>query len=123
MKLLTLLSAVAVVVALAFAWSPFGQVRADAAVVVKDGGCTVFDGDGNLVFLPESSHSVVTGGNSGNAKVTCKGEVDPSSTEKGAVHFDFDSTGVLCNTPLGATDKWHQVVTPSGQTTLTCLVR
>lgn len=95
--------------------------RADGAVVIKDGGCTFLDGNGGSVAA-SSDQAVLASNPSGNSKLTCRGSVAPSLTSKGAVHWNFSNTGLLCFTNFGATTDWHEVVTPSGQATLSCHV-
>lgn len=91
--------------------------KADAAVVVKDIGCGLLDGDGNFAFTSES-HAVST--NSGNSKITCKADVAPSTTQKSAVKWNFANTGLLCSTAFGVTEDWEEVVTPSGKASIVC---
>jgi len=91
---------------------------ADGAVVINDQGCGLLDGDGGFA-VADSDHAVVTP--SGNGVLKCKADVTvPSSGQ--AAHFDFASTGLLCNTPAGVTDDWRETVSASGQATLTCKV-
>ncbi len=105
------------------------SAKADSpAVVITDFGCTFLNGNGFLAFASDSQ-IVVT--ESGNSKLTCTGQVTPSATAQGAVHWNFDNTGLLCSIPRGLflhhhrpplplTRDWEEVVTPSGQATLSC---
>ena len=88
------------------------------AVVINDQGCGLLDGNGGFA-VADSDHAVVTP--SGNGVLKCKADVTPSAAG-GAAHFDFASTGLLCGTPAGLTDDWHETVPASGQATLTCKV-
>ncbi len=121
---LSVLAAAVVVV------SAKSSALADApAVVITDTPCLFLDGNGFLALASESQ-AVVT--DSGNSKITCTGQVTPSSSAQGAVHWNFDNTGRLCSTsrglflpthhrpPFPVTRDWEEVVTPSGQATLSC---
>lgn len=112
----------ATISALAAAVAVFGSGAAfadstNSAVVIKDTGCSLLDGDGNPTFTTDSQ---IVSTNSNNSKITCKAKVTPSSTAKGAVHWNYANTGLLCNTTFGVTQDWEEVVTPSGQATLQC---
>jgi len=103
------------------------SAKADApAVVITDSSCTFLDGNGSFVFASDSQ-AVIT--DSGNSKITCTGQVTPSSTAQGAVHWNFDNTRLLCSILSGLarhhhqrllTQDWEEVVTPSGQAMLSC---
>jgi hypothetical protein len=124
---LSVLAAAAVVI------SPKSFAKADSpAVVITDSVCMFLDGNGSLV-LASDSQAVIT--DSGNSKITCTGQVTPSSTAQGAVHWNLDNTShLLCHIPSGEgevgglarrgffplTPDWEEVVTPSGQATLSC---
>lgn len=117
MKRIALPGLVFVLTLAAFLVSGQETAKADAAVVVKDIGCGLLDGDGNFVFTSES-HAVST--DSGNSKITCKADVAPSTTAQGAVKWNFANTGLLCSTSFGSTQDWQEVVTPSGKASLVC---
>jgi hypothetical protein len=103
------------------------------AVVITDSVCMFLDGNGSLV-LASDSQAVLT--ESGNGKITCTGQVTPSSTAQDAVHWNFDNTRLVCFIPessegfgglafhhhfhIPPTQDWEEVVTPSGQATLSC---
>ena len=113
--------------------SPKSSAKADSpAVVITDTPCLFLDGNGFLVSASDSQ-AVVT--DSGNRKITCTGQVTPSSTDQDAVHWNFDNTGLFCsiygNPSISSglarhphrfpfTQDWEEVVTPSGQATLSC---
>jgi hypothetical protein len=88
----------------------------NGAVVIKDGVCGLFDGNGAVV-LSDSSHSVVTP--SDNGMIKCQADVTPAAAG-GTVKYNFANTGVLCGGPLGVTEDWQEVVSASGKATLTC---
>ena len=90
--------------------------RMDAAVHIDDFACGLFDGNGALVITNDSSVVITS---SGNGNLNCQADVTPSATGK-AVHYDFDSTGLLCGTINGATDKWHETVSANGNATISC---
>ena len=88
----------------------------DPAVVINDGFCLLFDGDGALV-LAEGSHAVIT--SNGNGKLTCKAKNVANSTGQ-AVIYNAENTGLPCGTSLGLTDDWHNTVSASGNSSLQC---
>ncbi len=76
------------------------------------------DGNGNDVLI-QQEQAVIT--HSGTSKITCRAQVTPSLTAQGAVHWSFANTGFECFTePPFHTQHWEEVVTPSGQATLSC---
>jgi len=94
-------------------------VSAEAAVHIDEFGCGYFDGNGGFTFADTSS-AVIT--YSGNANMKCQGEVAPPAGGQ-AVQYNFENTGFPCFVFGGAaTEKWQQVVSASGQATLTCHV-
>lgn len=93
-------------------------VSSQGAIVIKDGGCTLLDGNGGFVSA-DSSQSVVTP--SGNGVLICKVKGVPNSTGR-AVRYDFASTGISCGTAAGSTQEWHETVSASGNATLVCPV-
>ena len=110
--------ALSVLAAVMVVASPRSSAKADSpAIVIKDSGCGLLDGNGGFVFTPEEQ-AVIT--SSGNSKITCSTQVTPSSTAQGAVHWNFANTGLLCGTFAALTQHWEEVVTPSGQATLSC---
>ena len=86
------------------------SAKADSpAVVITDSFCIFLSGNGRLVFASESQ-AVVTA--SGNRKITCTGQVTPSSTAQGAVHWNFDNTGMLCSTSSSLSERTEQQSMP-----------
>jgi len=97
----------------------------NAALVIEmdPGNCGVLDGNGNVVNIAGTTHSVQN--NAGNTKLTCKGIVTPAADGK-AVKFTFDTSpipGLLCGTPGGSTDNWKNIVSAEGDVTLTCFIK
>lgn len=94
---------------------------ASPAVVVSSEGCNLLDGEGNFVFTTDT-HRVATASANGNTNFTCKADV--ANNSRGAVHYDFASTGVLCGvlTQSGfvLTEDWKQNISASGKATLQC---
>jgi hypothetical protein len=114
MTFVLLVAAVAVTSVLQYS----APARADSAVVIKDISCIVLDGNGHL-YEADASHAVIT--SSGNTNFKCSATNVPNSTG-GAVHFDFNNTNLTCGTPGGGTTDWQEVVSASGNATLTCKV-
>jgi hypothetical protein len=104
--------------AVAFALLLFAPMvaRADPAVVIKDFICVLIDGDGDFV-IGTGTISVTT--SSGVSNYVCKASGVANDTGS-AVKWNFDDTGLLCGTELGATDDWSETVSASGNATLTC---
>jgi hypothetical protein len=90
---------------------------AKGAVVIRNTGCGMLDGNGGFVF---TTNTLVVGTPSGNDKLQCRAKV-PNSSGK-AVHYDFQSTGLICGTFFNITTTWHETVSASGRATLTCVV-
>lgn len=107
----------AAVIALAVVTST-APANSQGAIVIKDGGCSLLDGDGGFVAA-DSSQSVVTP--SGNGVLICKVKGVANSTGR-AVRHDFASTGISCGTSAGVTQDWHETVSASGNATLVCPV-
>jgi len=93
--------------------------KTQGAVVIHSMGCNLLDGDGAIVGA-DSGRAVVTP--SGNGTLVCKVKGVANSTGS-AVRYDFASTGILCGTPAGVTDDWHETVSASGNATLVCSVK
>ena len=105
--------------------APVRAKTVNSALVIKDATCAMLDGDGKPQYITENTpdfHAVITKDN-GNIMATCKGKVTPSSTQKGAIRWNFENTGYPC--ALGGYEpkyskNWSEVVTPSGNATLKC---
>jgi hypothetical protein len=106
--------------ALAFALLLFAPMVAwgDPAVVIKDFGCGVIDGDGGFAFAT-GSITVIT--SNGTSILKCSAKRVANSTGS-AVQWNFEDTGFLCGTPAGITADWEEIVSASGNATLTCKV-
>jgi hypothetical protein len=105
----------------------FAMGQSNRAVVIRDGGCALLDGLGNLVT---SRRSNKVGTHSGTAKFSCHAKVRPSPTGR-AVHYDGDHhpdlpeespCGIELPEGLFLTNDWHETVSASGMATLVCRV-
>jgi exopolysaccharide biosynthesis protein len=105
------------------AWADSEQ----AAVVIKDGSCTVRDSDGNDVQATEV-HKVITSSKNGNVMLRCQAKDIPNATGK-AVVWDFNSTGggrcgvIVGNGNFVFTSDWQQTLSADGRATIVCHVK
>ncbi len=100
-----------------------GVSSVDAQAVVQKGGCGLLsvDSQGNLdiPFIIVEGQAVQAANPGGNTLILCRGQM-PHRVSK-QVTLDYSSTGRYCIPPGSEpTRNWQQVVTPSGQATLTC---
>ena len=105
------------------ALSSFGTSTAygsGPALVIDDFGCYLLDGDGQMAWT-SSSHAVITNSENGNRVLKCSAKGLENSSGK-AAHFDLKNTGYLCMAYGVITADWRNVVSKSGNSTLTCLV-
>ena len=95
-----------------------------AALVIRDTGCNLFDGDG-ISTVADTDQAVVT---SSGALLTCKVTGVANSTGR-AVHYDPDNNPFFPGLQCGITDgeggfllttQWKETVSASGNATLTC---
>lgn len=103
-------------------------VVAAPALLVRDAGCVMLDGNGTIGTAADSQSQSVTTKN-GVVVFTCQGNVAPSATGK-AVKYDYWTTqggscGILTQgadgTPLfWITDDWQERVSASGVAVLIC---
>ena len=97
------------------------------AVVIKDTSCTVLDLDGLSTFDVSNTIKVSTPSRNCNRNVSCHGDLSDGSSylppDQGVV-FNYENSGWECRVNFDGvwmpTLNWHQVITPSGQVTLTC---
>ncbi len=98
------------------------SAKAASALVIRGNTCFLFDGNENVVETT-GSVSVVTSG--GSSQITCIAKVPASSTGN-TVIYNYSNTGESCETSQSditgslPTLQWREVVTPSGQATLSC---
>lgn len=94
---------------------------------ISTGSCTLINADGSFSTTPATGFTVSAHNKDGNAMFKCRGKVTAPVT-KNAVSFDITSpgfVGVLCDIfedgiYLGSTNDWQEIVSASGQATLTC---
>jgi hypothetical protein len=100
----------------------FKSESTHAAVVIRNAGCGLFDGTGEIVpadrdmmILTQSTHQ--------NTTVICKVKNVSNPTHR-AVKYDSEHNplfpGLECGTFLGATTRWLETLTSSGNATLRC---
>ena len=97
---------------LALSFASAAQAQ-NAAQIIVDQGCNLFDGNGNLVSA-DADHAVIT--SSGNNNLTCKAKgLAPTPDGKALV-----TRGFLCNASGVLTNKTHSTVSPNGNSKLVC---
>ena len=118
---------VMLLVCLAFVGWGVSFARAQANIIKGGCGLLSVDSEGNLEFpvMIVQGQAVQAANPSGNTLIKCRGQMPHSLSKQ--VTLDYSSTklaigtGLYCFTPWGdATQTWQQVITPSGQATLTC---
>lgn len=85
-------------------------------------GCDIVLRDGKTVATFTGSnveHIEITRAESGNVNANCKVDLGKGSEVK----FDFTSTGFPCFINGVATNDWQEVISASGQTTLSCHIK
>jgi hypothetical protein len=97
--------------------------QAAPAAVTRVDGCGLFDGNGGIVD-PTGAKITATQSANGNAMLQCKADVTPAASG-GAAHFDYDSTQLSCGVPdskgvVHMTQHWEEIVSASGEATMTC---
>src|SRR4030042_6252449 len=103
----------------------------NGAVVIKDTACTVLDLDSITTFEVLNTVKVSTPSRNSNRNVSCHGDLSdrpiylPQEAHPSqAVTFNFEGTGLKCCVNFDgvwvSTDKWHEVITPSGNVSLPC---
>jgi len=119
MKKILAISAITLV-AVVMGFSLVAPVFAGAigpAVVDKVSPCTLFDADGDIV---PGDKSVFVASNSAKDTRTaiCLAKGVDSD---GALHiFNFGNTGLLCNANGQLTENWSNIVTPNGNSKISC---
>ena len=96
--------------------------QADPAIVTLQGTCFMLDANGDT-YLAENVHITQSSDNSGNVTVHCHGKLPDGAAlpESKAVLLDNESTDKLCSLGDGTfSPDWHNVVTKSGRTNLSC---
>lgn len=95
---------------------------AEPAVLIKDDLCVVIDGNGNFV-LSQDNMNIITLSQAGVIVAQCRAK-DLANDTGEAVHYDFESTGLVCGvislTGFELTEDWESTVSSAGNVTLTC---
>ena len=120
MKVLSKFTGILAFCGLLFVMSGWTSEDMAPALVIKDFTCTLFNGDGAIVF-GSSSQAVITSSKNGNRVVKCSVKGVANSSGK-AVHFNKANTGFNCNAAGAVSTDWHETVSASGNATLTCPV-
>ncbi len=111
--------------------APIMVYAQNRAVVIKDTACTVLDLDSQTTFEVLNTVKVITPSRNSNKNVSCHGDLSdrpayfsPEFLPFQAVTFDIDNTGFKCCVNFDgvwvSTEIWHEVITPSGNISLTC---
>ena len=116
MKTILKLTAAGIAFALVIVLSGFSSSDNNAAFIDKDFGCNVLDGNG--VFTPVSGANITVVTSSGHTTLVCKAKDLPNDQGKAVKYRGFP-----CNTYLGTTYDSQNVVSASGNVTLTCTLK
>ena len=102
-------------------------VSAEPALVIKDGACTMLDGDGNFIAATDV-HQVKTNSNKDNSKIWCSASGVDNSSGK-AVKFQgtdrndnkhATTLAISCSTGFASTNNWTNNISASGEAKLVC---
>jgi len=89
-------------------------------------GLLSVDSEGKVIWPPTfvKGQAVRANNPTGNVLLRCQGQLPQSPSKQVTLDYSIvqaqTNIGVLCPTPWGHTENWQQVITPSGQATLTC---
>jgi len=89
------------------------------AFVNPDGTCGLLDENQDGVLV-DSSLEISANSANGNVTLICSYKFNRDLDIKRTKIWDFENTGILCGTEGGATDDWHEIISPSGVAKLTC---
>lgn len=121
--LVFLLTVVALVMVPALAGAQQEEVCPAPGLAIDQLGCFVLNPDGVSCAFIDRLHVVETHSANSNINITCHGYLDNVGLTRAEVFHGKDnplkckivlSGGALC------TSNWHEVITPSGNVTLTC---
>ena len=93
-----------------------------SAVVIKEGLCGLYDGNGGFA-ITNDVQTTATQSPNGNAMLRCIAQVEPPLDGKAVVYNgNKDGLGCVIGTPSGwfYTQQMHETVSASGQAVLTC---
>jgi len=100
----------------------FGGRSVHAALVIRNTGCGVFDGTGELVFATRD-FAVFTQSTHQNTTATCKVKKAANPTGH-TVRYDSEHNplfpGLQCSTIGGPTSRWSETISAAGNATLRC---
>ena len=106
---------IAALSAILLAWAPSAAYAGNGgATITRDFGCSVFDGNRNLVQADHVTLEVDSEGDTTTLVCIAHG-VAPTPTNRADVQKGF-----TCGTFMGTTTDSHSVVTRSGVSVLTC---
>lgn len=98
------------------------------AEILKTESCGLLnvDSDGKIIWpgTTVKGHAVQANNPAGNVLLKCQGRLPQGPSKQ--VTLDYSTVQAQidlelpCPTPWGSTENWQQVITPSGQATLTC---
>lgn len=88
-------------------------------------GCNVFNTGGLTLFRIDRSHTVITDSSNDNINISCHGDLpDVALAPPRAEVFQGRDYQIQCSIVVNGqsfcTSNWHEVITPSGNVTLTC---
>ena len=78
--------------------------------------CNVLNEDGAIV---QTNNSIAYWYASGSSYLHC--ELASTNSTGQVIQFNFENTGLLCNTTFDVTDEWKNRIGRNGQIQLTCL--
>ncbi len=104
----------------------FRSTNPQAAVVIRDSGCGLFDGDGGFVFA-DHDITISTQSTNQNTTLICRVKKVANSTGR-AVHYDSENNPIFPGVECGiarpdafvTTTDWTETVVASGNATLRC---
>ena len=114
MKLIRLLFATVLMLFVSVAY-------ADPAIIITDFGCTMLDGNGGFFGTTDTKVVNSNNGKGGQINFACYANGVPNDQGR-AVHWDYDSTGLGCNTLFGSTTDWKAVIDTEGYGHLKCRI-
>lgn len=112
MKTILKLTATSLTIFLVVVLSGFSTSENNAALVIKDFGCNVMDGNG-LIQTVDGTISVLT--SNGTTTLVCRASDLDNDQGRTKVY-----RGLPCDTFQGNTNRSINVVSPRGNVTLTC---
>jgi hypothetical protein len=91
------------------------------AIVEPYKSCDMLDAN-KLAFKAEEAQIVISNNSEepsvNNITLKCKATL--KTPPPSALQFDYDNTGFVCGITGDVTTNWHQTISASGESTLTC---